>query len=245
MPSLLPLSPSTSYILGLFAADGTITINKNGSNYVEFTSIDQDLLDRVRTCLGVRNKIGVRKGIAGEKNRYRLQIGSKNLVRELFSMGFSQRKSQRMTLPSIPHSFLSDFVRGYFDGDGNVLFHRYPRKNRPGKVTVFRTVFTSCSKPFLDALRDTLRTAAELRSGVVRKEKTYYRLVYALQDSKTLCEFLYNQSSLKDSLFLSRKKQIFEEGNRFLRGRGVAWPNTPPLRPAWTNNSRVKVPCGP
>lgn len=215
MLSFLSPTSDSAYLLGFFAADGNININKNGSHYIELTSIDKNLLTAIRSHFKLQNRIGVRKSNKNWKNRYRLQIGSKGLVKELLSLGFSRKKSQRMKVPQIPHQLLPHFIRGYFDGDGNVLFRFYPRKDRPGNAVIFRVVFTSCSFDFLAQIQEKLKLHADLQSGTLRKEKNYYRLVYSSRDTLRLSYFLYNGTSDEERLFLQRKKVIFEQGRHF------------------------------
>ena len=177
MLSFQALTPDSAYVLGLFAADGNITINKNGSHYVEFTSTDKSLLTTIRSRFGLMNRLGVRKGCGREKDRYRLQIGSKALVQELMGLGFPRQKCRALALPHVPDDMFPGFVRGYFDGDGNVLFKNYPRKNRPSPAIILRTVFTSCSRGFLTGLHRGLLRLAGVVGGAIRKEKNYHRLV--------------------------------------------------------------------
>ena len=51
---------------------------------------------------------------------FRIQIGSKEMAEDLFHLGLSVQKVRRIVLPTAPEKFLGDFVRGYFDGDGNL-----------------------------------------------------------------------------------------------------------------------------
>lgn len=212
-----------AYVLGLFAADGNININKNGSHYVEFTSADKDHLEKIGETLRVKNRIGMRLRFSKTWNpTYRLQIGSKDLVQKLQGIGFTVKKSHRLHLPGIPDGVFPDFVRGYFDGDGYVLFKSYERRNRPGRLAIWRTVFTSASQTFLAALHDRLKMHARIQHGALRREAGYFILVYAAKSSHRLFEFMYNGVSNSKGLLLSRKYLVFKEAYEFWRGRGVA-----------------------
>jgi intein/homing endonuclease len=208
------LTPATAYIVGFFAADGALTINKNGSHYIEFTSTDLFHLRKIRSSLSVNNKIGVRVGQGLWKNRYRLQIGSKSLYADLESLGFTRKKSGIMRFPDVPDELLSHFIRGYFDGDGNVLFRFYRRKNRNQFTALLRVVFTSCSRLFLHELSERVARACGLAGGSLRRENNYYRLVYSVKDSLKVLEFLYNGAH-PDALFLKRKRRIFAQAQKF------------------------------
>src|ERR1041385_5280356 len=101
MDTFYPLNPDTAYLLGYYCADGNVTINKNGSCYLEFTSTDKEHLEAIKARFGLTQTIGLRRGTGEENDRYRIQIGSKSLVAELIKLGLGQRKSSRMSLPFI------------------------------------------------------------------------------------------------------------------------------------------------
>ena len=50
-----------AYVLGFFAADGCLTINrKRGNKYIEFVSTDKDIIEKIRYCLQSGHKIGLK-----------------------------------------------------------------------------------------------------------------------------------------------------------------------------------------
>ncbi|MCF7815747.1 MAG: hypothetical protein K9M10_03445 [Candidatus Pacebacteria bacterium] len=75
---------------------------------------------------------------------YRFQIGSKEIFSDLIKHGFNEHKSNRMILPYIPVQYVGDFMRGYFDGDGNVWVGLL-NKNRRNPTLVIQVAFTSGS----------------------------------------------------------------------------------------------------
>lgn len=122
-------TPEMAYVLGYFAADGSLYINPRGSHYIEFTSIDRKLLKKIRQMIDSNHSIG--KRVAEEpnwKDRYRLQIGSKEMFGDLLKLGFTPKKSKSLKFPKIPSSYLRHFVRGDFDGDGCVDFGFYQKR---------------------------------------------------------------------------------------------------------------------
>ena len=110
------------------------------------------------------------------------------------------------------NKYFKHFVRGYFDGDGNVWTGDV-HKERKTKLLVLRVVFTSCSKNFLDLLR--LKLAEfNILQGVLRKGSgNYYRLQYSIRNSLKLYDFMYNDYDTSN-LFLRRKKDVFEKYKR-------------------------------
>ena len=122
-------------------------------------------------------------------------------------LGLFPGKTKRMILPNIPSKFFADFVRGYFDGDGNVWAGKN-NKHRTTPTSVIMTAFTSGSHDFLEALRQAL-LGAGLRGGSLYriKGKNCSRLLLSVRDSLKLYEIMYNG---RHKLYLKRKKAVFD-----------------------------------
>jgi intein/homing endonuclease len=198
-----------AYVLGFFAADGYITVNKRGGQFWCFDIKERRLLNTIKKRINSNHKISVRKGSSGSLT-YRLQIGRKEMCEDLRKLGFRERKTKSMIGPTVPKKYLADFTRGYFDGDGNVwvgLIH----KERVNKTLAIRTVFTSGSSQFLEVLQQRLERV-NIFNGVLSKAKgNYFRLTYSIHNSLRLYDFMYNKmTTFKTGLFLQRKKRIFE-----------------------------------
>lgn len=63
-----------AYVLGYFAADGSMIPHKKGGCYIEFTSTDRSLLVNLKKVVGSTHKISLRgrKDIKNHKQQYRL-----------------------------------------------------------------------------------------------------------------------------------------------------------------------------
>lgn len=197
-----------AYVLGFFAADGCMSQNKRGSRFIEFHITDKDILEKIRTALGSDHKISVRNRSAKWKTGYRLQIGSKEIFQDLLHLGMTPQKSNTLEFPNVPKKYLPDFVRGYFDGDGNVYANTYQRKGRKQRSITLLTGFTSGSRIFLKELDKRLKENAGIVGGSLFQRIMYFRLHYSVVDSCKLYKFMYTS---KDALFLKRKKQVFEQ----------------------------------
>lgn len=205
-------SPEMAYILGFFTADGSMMRNKRNANFIEFQTTDKDLLLKIRRLLGSNHKISVRKRKKNWKTSYRLQIGSKTMFNDLIKLGLTPNKSKTIELPLIPDEYFRHFVRGYFDGDGNVTVCTYKRKARDNKLTtILQSGFTSGSKSFLVDLKNKLSKAGIVKGGTLYYSTNGWRLYFAINDSKKLYNYLYTGLSKTDELFLKRKKVIFEK----------------------------------
>ena len=156
------------------------------------------------------HKISCKKG-----NNYCIQIGSKEMFEDLNKLNVFPNKTKRLKLPSVPSKFWFSFLRGYFDGDGNVWVGYTHKESKKPNLTI-RVVFTSCTKSFLEEIRSKLFNYFSSNGVISCGRGNYYRLTYSVKGSLKLYKFMYN--SRYPSLYLSRKKVIFE---KYLRIKGI------------------------
>ena len=198
-----------AYVLGFFAADGSMYKNRGGSYYVGFSSIDREQIALIRRLMGASNNIeSYQSQQPNHKRRYTLQIGSTRLYRQLIKLSFTPRKSLTLQFPSVPLAVLKVFTRGYFDGDGYVFFARYKRKDRNSAHRSLRSGFTSGSRTFLDILQNRLQAGANMGLGSLHPHASNWELSYSTNDSRHLYKFMYPTATVP---CLKRKKLIFEE----------------------------------
>ena len=202
-----------AYVLGFFAADGYITVNRRGGQFWSIQITDKKLLESIKKAVGSEHKItiGIRSGNASTS--YRLQIGSIEMCADLRRLGMQERKTKSLVVPSVPSEYFSDFVRGYFDGDGNVWMGLIHKQRKTSHLTL-TTMFTSCSLEFLTQLRDRLHTRGLCGGCIYRSKKNYSRLQFSAGDSLKLYDYMYNNKGyMKNRLFLERKRRVFEKYN--------------------------------
>jgi len=201
-------SPEMAYVLGLFASDGYMWRNKRGGHFFAFQITDGDLLEKVRAVLGSDHRVAVlRRARKKWKTAYRIQIGSKEMFDDLQRLGLSQNKTKTLRYPKVPRSFLGDFVRGYFDGDGNVWVGEV-HKDRKKRMTVIQCSFTCGSEDFLFCLHKRLQLHG-CKGGSLFHSQRAWRLRYSVRDSILLYHLMYRRCS--GGLFLDRKRKRFEE----------------------------------
>ncbi|MFA6554620.1 MAG: LAGLIDADG family homing endonuclease [Candidatus Paceibacterota bacterium] len=195
-----------AYILGFLFADGNIVKTKRGTYFVAIYTADYQLLVSIVQSIGSDHKISERKSETGVV--YRIQIGSKDLFNDLVEKGLTPNKSRRMKLPNVPAKYFNDFVRGYFDGDGNVWVGLH-NKNRKKPTNVITASFTSASNCFLgDLHRQLINRGIKGGSLNVIKSKKCSRLSLSTLDALKLFTIMY---TIPHSLFLNRKKLVFEK----------------------------------
>lgn len=207
-------TPEMAYVLGFFAADGYITVNKRGGQFWCIQITDKELLYKIRKTIASEHTISERKSKRGRKTAYRLQIGSIEMCNDLRGIGYSEKKTRTLSVPFIPKFFISDFVRGYFDGDGNVWVGLVHKERKKSTLTIM-TMFTSCSHIFLEQLHSILLNLRVQGGSISRIKNSYSRLKLSSKDSLKLYEIMYNTRTV-DDLYLQRKKRVFE---RYLKMR--------------------------
>lgn len=205
-------TPEMAYVLGFFAADGNMCIHGNGGQYIEFTSCDMDILVKIKKLLNSNHKISSRTGKDNQSESFRIQIGSKEIFSDLLKLGMVPAKSLILKLPNIPNSYTRDFVRGYFDGDGNVSVGKYWRKDRLKWQWELSSRFTSGSRKFLKELWKTLKPHCS--GGYIYKKTRGFELVFSRHDSLALSNLMYHNT--QTDLFLERKYRKFQKGFRKL-----------------------------
>ncbi len=211
-------SPEMAYVLGFFAADGSMIKNKRGAHFIEFTITDRSVLEQIQQVTNSTHRIAERRQRARHKTAYRLQVGSKKWFEDLSRLGFMQNKSKRLPLPKIPKKYFGDFVRGYFDGDGCVYFNRLQYADRKRPRLILLTLFTSGCRSFLDSLWDELKDRG-VHGGSLKRKTRGFELVFSHSDSVALHNVMYHTG--KDpELWLPRKRVKLENAIRALTMRG-------------------------
>lgn len=199
-------SANMAYTLGFLYADGNVVKTKRRTHFVAIYSADRDILVKMSRAFGSNHSISERRSSTGCV--YRIQIGSKEWFTDVAKLGLFPNKVRRMSLPNILPQFFGDFVRGYFDGDGNVWAGTI-NKDRNMPTTVLLTAFTSGSHGYLETLQQALLGAGLHGGSLYRgKDRNYSRLSLSVRDSLKLYEIMYNG---RHELHLKRKKAVFDE----------------------------------
>lgn len=114
-----------AYLLGFVYADGNICDYRFrialGDKDGEFLHKIADLInfpkDKIRHVYN--NKLG--------RWFWQLSVSRRDFALRLMELGLTPNKSKTKVFPYVPDEYLSDFIRGYFDGNGSISI----TKNRP------------------------------------------------------------------------------------------------------------------
>lgn len=203
--SSISWSRELAYSVGLIATDGNLS---QDGRHLAIPSKDLDLLESLRRCLGLDNRI-TRHGLG---HHHRLQWGDRHFYTWLTSIGLTPRKSLTLGPIAVPDEYFADFYRGCIDGDGSITTYvdRHNDHLKPTYVyTRLYVSIVSASPQFVEWLRATVRRLSGLSGELtVRKSPVHndlWRLRYAKRESLALLRWIYYAP---DVPCLRRKRDI-------------------------------------
>ena len=189
-----------AYILGLIAADGSVYSNK-----VEISLAEKDLeiLEKIKVFLGqainIKTKVDKRPN---RQNTKRIFLYSKYIREVLNTYGLNNNKTFTLKFPNyICNKLIPHFIRGYFDGDGNISIHH--QKNRTSPVVAFQLIST---EDFCIGCQSYFKTL-DIKSSYYKEGNIFRFKIYGIKNNKKVFNILYSQAN---NLYLSRKYNKFK-----------------------------------
>jgi hypothetical protein len=197
-------SHDMAYILGFWWADGWI--------YKDEFCISQEksrqyILEKILNQMESNYPIEKRKW---GTNYFKIQ--SREMCKDIVGLGGKENKSRDIGFPTVPQKYLSDFIRGYFDGDGCICKIIDSRRTKRSGIKKYNYManFTSGSKIFIYELLQCLRLnisgfrgyiqtknpVTKVVNGTVWESKECYVLMCGQNDARRLKKFIYNGSNL-------------------------------------------------
>lgn len=112
-------TPMHFYILGFFAADGSIQQNERSLGVV-FTSKDHDILHRISKAVNHHNPTFTTRK---KDDVQTFVLSDTRMAKQLIKLGFPPSKSKTLQYPSwiTDHKYEKYFIMGLFDGDGSLV----------------------------------------------------------------------------------------------------------------------------
>lgn len=154
------------YILGLWASDGCVS-----GNTITISLKDKDVIEWIAKKIELKLPIGIReKSNPNHSTVFEIRFNSL-LVKEIMaSYCITERKSISLKFPTnISSQYLSDFVRGVFDGDGAISIS----KKRGQALSI-----GSASKEFIETLAKKVNSFCTFNGSVevskINRKNHYY-----------------------------------------------------------------------
>jgi hypothetical protein len=185
-------SSEFAYAIGLLTTDGNLSID---GRHISFSSKDKELVEKIKYCLNLSNKI-TRKARGGEikKKYYLIQFGDVNFYHFLLKIGLMPNKSKILSQVFVPDEYFFDFLRGHFDGDGTCYSYWDPRWR---SSYMYYLVFLSASKKHILWLRRKIKNLVGVRGHITGDgQNVVFQLKYAKKESNKIIQRLYYQNCI-------------------------------------------------
>jgi hypothetical protein len=194
-------SSNFAYFLGFVAADGSISKDRNAIS-IGLSAIDREQLEKFKETIGGRNieEYTTNKGF----DTIKWSFTSEKVKAELARYSIVPCKTFILKPPYLlDRKFWIDYIRGYFDGDGSV---NYLTSNK-----ALRWQVCSATPEVLQWMIDFLYEEYNIpKVNIMSQDRTNGKLYY-FQYSTNATKSIYNILYTKDSWYLKRKKDKYEE----------------------------------
>lgn len=185
---------NSSYILGLWAADGHIRRNQ-----FSLTQNKKDIYIMERILEKMESNNPLNKHYT---NNIYFNIYSNDIIYDIKKIfGDFNNKTFDLKFPKIENKYLPDFIRGFFDGDGCITY----QKNEKCYVSSI----ISASSLFINDLFKVLNNNINDFNGKLKKMNGYYIITMGVNDTRRFGKYIYKDLN-KDYLYLKRKKEKFD-----------------------------------
>lgn len=115
------------YFLGFYYADGNTADGRKSDYYIrmKLQARDKEILEQFNTLLGSDRPLSYEEHYNTMQEKvqktYTLRIGNKHLWERMIELGCPANKTLTLKFPKfIPNEYMNSFIRGIFDGDGNI-----------------------------------------------------------------------------------------------------------------------------
>jgi len=195
-----------AYWLGFLYADGCVRKNKSGNQVVlKLSRKDENHLNLFKNNIKsehkvthYRNKTISKKGTPSFSDNCIIRINSNKLVNDLIKQGCTPRKTFTIDKPIIDEKYYKDFIRGYYDGDGNFF---YSEKTKMSVMTI-----VCASENFRTFLIDVISKIPNI--GKIHEDKKRYTIkIVNIVGIVNFLDYIYENSNIQ----LNRKKEYYEK----------------------------------
>lgn len=188
------LTHTTAQLLGLIAADGCVHVVGENSISLTVKMKDEEYVRQISRIIGA-------SCLKAEKGLFSTRKNSVSIGRTLIDIyGIVPNKSLvikgDLLEKNLPERFVKDFILGYLEGNGSLLF--YPKGNKK------MLVFCSGSKQILEWIEKKISTNCKVNQRDIKKKTRSFQLIYqGAEQIKGILTWIYSDASF--DLLLQRK----------------------------------------
>lgn len=186
------------WLIGLMAADGWVNSNMLSWGLGQSGPRGEKLLKYICRQINYTNKITKSKTCA--QDSFKINVSSKQMVRDLGLWGITPRKTHSYSLPDnkLKPEYFKQFLEGYIDGDGSIGVYNN------GKGVSYLCISFVGSPEFIQQCIKVIPFTASSHS----KKKGVEELRYTGQSAVVFGNWVYGDSTISAP---SYKKEIFEK----------------------------------
>ena len=195
-------TPNKAYILGLIYADGN-NFPRHNSITISLQESDKAILEKIKKEWEYEGNLRfnpLNSKNPNHKNQYLLNITDEHMSKRLYELGVIDNKSSKIIFPTfLPDNLLSHFVRGYFDGDGNIYIDKKRNKCQT------QIVGTKDFCEHLSSILTKMGCKNNIKHPKQCNENTFVIQTSGNKSSNILLSWLYNDADMK----LERKYKTY------------------------------------
>lgn len=208
-------SEAKAYLLGFFVADGTYNLGTRCTDSYRFQirqqDIDKCVVDWFHELVVPTAPINYKKSYIDKKGvhhkgSYCLRWSSKTMHKDLQEFNIYPRKTFDINFEfpfyKIPLEYQWDFIRGFFDGDGQASYSDVTHQFTFGMVGTSKPYMTQIGKMFEEEFGVEMRLLGRQRTNMIMYELRFS----AGGDRKTFITKLYKKFYENKKYFLPRKQ---------------------------------------
>lgn len=193
-------SHNMAYILGFLAADGSVS-KKDNEIKIGLSAVDKYFLQQIANELNSNRLVKEYTNSSGY-NCCEWHFSSKKIKDKLAEYNIVPTKTFSFKFPEkLNKKYWIDFIRGYFDGDGCI--------STAGKNAI-RWQVCSATKDILQHIIDFFYEEYGIPKVCIYERKGL-NTIYYIQYSSVPTREIYKHLYTKDSLYLPRKKEKYEQ----------------------------------
>ena len=191
-----------AWILGFLAADGSVA-EKNNRIKIGLSSIDEEILQKIRTELKIEREVVVNETNQGFSIAT-LTWSSENQKKKLAQFSIVPNKTYKgIQLPNFEIQYQLAYLLGYFDGDG--CFKNDGNYCRMEICSHDKHIL----EDFCKLIKDYFGFEKQVYKSLSRKE--FYTITYSTKQADIILQKLYNLMDSKKTFYLARKRKKYNE----------------------------------